>query len=45
MELFSIKIRCTFQLVSTLSEKFIALLEKKDEQMDRLIGIIEKNNK
>lgn len=28
-----------------VSEKFIALLEKKDEQMDRLIGIIEKNNK
>ena len=31
--------------VATLSEKFIALLEKKDEQMERLIGIIEKNNK
>lgn len=29
--------------VSTISEKFIALLEKKDEQMDRLIGIIERN--
>lgn len=28
--------------VSMISEKFIALLEKKDEQMDRLIGIIEK---
>lgn len=31
--------------INALSEKFIALLEKKDEQMDRLIGIIEKNNK
>ncbi len=31
--------------VNTISEKFIALLEKKDEQMDRLIGIIEKGNK
>lgn len=28
--------------VSAISEKFIALLEKKDEQIDRLINIIEK---
>ena len=31
--------------INALSEKFIALLEKKDEQMDRLIGIIEKGYK
>lgn len=31
--------------INALSEKFITLLEKKDEQMDRLIGIIERNNK
>lgn len=31
--------------VNALSEKFIALLEKKDEQMDRLIGIIERKYK
>lgn len=29
--------------INAISEKFIALLEKKDEQMDRLISIIEKS--
>ena len=28
--------------INALSEKFIEMIEKKDEQMDRLIGIIEK---
>ena len=28
--------------INALSEKFISLLEKKDKQLDRLIGIIEK---
>ena len=27
--------------VNTISERFISLLEKKDEQMDRMLGIIE----
>lgn len=31
--------------INAISEKFISLLEKKDEQMDRLIGIIEKGYK
>lgn len=31
------------QVNSYLVERFIKLLEKKDEQMDRLIGIIEKS--
>lgn len=31
--------------VNSISEKFISLLEKKDVQMDRLIGIIEKFSK
>jgi len=28
--------------LNTLAEKYIALLQKKDEQIDRLISIIEK---
>ena len=28
--------------INAISEKFIALLEKKDEQIDRLLTIIEK---
>lgn len=31
--------------INAISERFIGLLEKKDEQMDRLIGIIEKRNR
>lgn len=31
--------------VNAISERFISLLEKKDEQMDRLIGLLENNNK
>lgn len=30
--------------VNSISERFISLLEKKDEQMDRLIGLLEKNS-
>ena len=29
--------------VNTLSERFIDLLEKKDQQIDRLLGLLEKN--
>lgn len=31
--------------INTISEKFICLLEKKDEQMDKLIAIIDKQMK
>ena len=31
--------------ISTISEKLIGLLEKKDEQIDRLLTVIEKLNK
>lgn len=31
--------------LNVLSEKFIALLTKKDEQIDRLIALLEKNSK
>lgn len=31
--------------ITVISEKFIGLLEKKDEQIDRLLGIIEGMNK
>ena len=30
--------------ITLISEKFIGLLEKKDEQIDRLLSIIEKQN-
>lgn len=30
--------------ITLISEKFIGLLEKKDEQIDRLLAIIEKQN-
>ena len=30
--------------ITFISEKFIGLLEKKDEQIDRLLSIIEKQN-
>lgn len=29
-------------LITTISERFISLLEKKDEQMDRLLSMLEK---
>lgn len=31
--------------VTTISERFISLLEKKDEQMDRLLSLLEHSNK
>ena len=31
--------------ISAISEKFIGLLEKKDEHIDRLLTVIEKLNK
>lgn len=31
--------------ITTISERFISLLEKKDEQMDRLISMLEKSGK
>lgn len=31
--------------VSTISERFISLLEKKDEQMDRLLTLLENQSK
>lgn len=31
--------------INTISDKFIALLQKKDEQMDRLLTLLEQKNK
>ena len=31
--------------INSLSEKFIGLLEKKDEQLDRLLGLLEATKK
>lgn len=38
----SVAVSGTGNSVNSISERFIALLEKKDEQMDRLIGLLEK---
>lgn len=37
----SVAVSGTGNSVNSISERFIALLEKKDEQMDRLIGLLE----
>lgn len=37
----SVAISGTNNSVNSISERFISLLEKKDEQMDRLIGLLE----
>ena len=38
----SIAVSGDYNQINAISEKFIALLEKKDEQIDRLLTIIEK---
>lgn len=37
----SIAVNGSKNAVNTISERFIGLLEKKDEQLDRMLGIIE----
>lgn len=37
----SIAVNGSKNAVNTMSERFIGLLEKKDEQIDRMLGIIE----
>ena len=41
----SVAVSGTGNSVNAISERFISLLEKKDEQMDRLIGLLEKLDK